>query len=250
MKKITLISCLVILAASCNTSTREIHTTQVEQVTIASDSTCNGINCPAIHISYPKVTSTVIPSEKINNLISNHIVALMNATDIKDSTVAAAVAHFKAEFEQLRTDFPDAEAGYEAKVDGKINYQSDSILSVKLDSYMFTGGAHGYASVTYLNINPKTGTLFTNEALFKDITAFNKIAEHYFREHEKISDTTKLSDAGYWFENDTFTLPENIGITERNCILYYNPYEVAPYSEGPLEITIPLTEIQSQLTIL
>ncbi|SFU69128.1 Protein of unknown function [Pustulibacterium marinum] len=253
MKKILLAIGLSAIISSCATDEKETEKAMVKDVRIESNADCDGINCPEISISYPKITSEKVPSEKINAVIEHRVVAIINSSpeeDTENLSVNKAIDQFNEEFEQLRKDFPDSKAGYEAHIKGQVHHQSEKLLSIKLDSYMYTGGAHGYTAINYLNIDPKTGKLLENSELFKDVSKFTQQAEKLFRQKEKISDTTNLSNAGYWFENDKFVLPNNIGITDKNLVLFYNPYEVAPYSEGPIEISIPLEKVKDNLTIL
>ena len=42
------------------------------------------------------------------------------------------------------------------------------------------------------------------------------------------------------FEENQFTLPENIGLSADAIVLHYNPYEVASYADGSLILEIPL----------
>ena len=44
-------------------------------------------------------------------------------------------------------------------------------------------------------------------------------------------------------------LPENIGFSDEGVILLYNVYEIAPYSEGITEFTIPFEEVLKYIKI-
>ena len=57
-----------------------------------------------------------------------------------------------------------------------------------------------------------------------------------------------LSENGFMFQNDIFSLPKNIGFDQNYLILLYNPYEIAPYSTGILEVKIPLSEVNHWLS--
>jgi len=55
---------------------------------------------------------------------------------------------------------------------------------------------------------------------------------------------TKYSEAGFYFDNDVFTLTDNFAITKKGLKFVYNPYEVAPYALGQQEIMIPYALIK------
>ncbi|GLB48014.1 DUF3298 and DUF4163 domain-containing protein [Neptunitalea lumnitzerae] len=251
MKKILALTAMVALFLSCETEKKQ--EVAFDYITKESNKECKGVNCPLIDISYPQITTADFPLEEINKHIEQAVVAIIKSApedEVVGVSVDDAVASFKKEFETLRKDFPDSDAGFEAKVKGIISYQSDSLISVKLNSFMYTGGAHGYTATKYININSNTGAVIANEALFKDVASFKKHAEKAFRKHEKLADNVLLKDAGYWFENDVFQLPENIGISKTDIILFYNPYEITPYSEGPIEIKLPLSTMKDKLQYL
>jgi hypothetical protein len=51
------------------------------------------------------------------------------------------------------------------------------------------------------------------------------------------------------FEENLFSLPENIGLTAEGIKLHYNQYEVASYADGPIELTLPFPEVKQFLKI-
>lgn len=252
MKHVLLVLAVTVITfSSCENSPKETTSTdlKIENIIINNEEDCDGQNCAAIAIKYPQITNAIFPTEKINEHIETTVAAIINATQEDQATMSLeqAIANFKDDFKTLRQDFPESNVGYEATVKGDIAYQSPEVLCVLLDSYMYTGGAHGYASRTFININAKTGDTIGVDALFKNKKEFLAKAETQFRQHENITTTTTLADAGYWFEGDTFHLPNNIGFEGNKMILLYNPYEIAAYSEGAIAIEIPLEDVQQYL---
>ena len=51
------------------------------------------------------------------------------------------------------------------------------------------------------------------------------------------------------FEGNTFILPSSMGFDEKHMLFTYNPYDIAPYSEGLIELKIPINEIQPFINI-
>lgn len=250
MKRVVLLLLCVIGLWSCGNDPKESDEVSFDTIAIESEKDCDGLNCPLIKIDYPQLVTKSFAVEAINKHIEQAVVAVINSSPKDQDTsmsVEEAVNSFKAEFTKLRKDFPETEAGYEARIKGEVSYQSAQLISLKLNSFMYTGGAHGYTATRYININAKNGEVLSNAQLFTNREAVVAIAEKQFRAHEKIDDSVALNDAGYWFENDKYQLPLNIGFTNDQLVLFYNSYDVSPYSEGPIEIMIPLEKIREYL---
>jgi len=75
------------------------------------------------------------------------------------------------------------------------------------------------------------------------MNAFKTVAEDYF--NDQIADKKEL-----YFEPDNFVLPQNIGFNDTGVILLYNSYEVAPYSTGLTEFTIPFDDLVPYLNFM
>ena len=133
-------------------------------------------------------------------------------------------------------------APYVAEVSVKELYRSDDHISLELSQYLFTGGAHGYGSTSFLNVDPETGEELGFNELFIDHKAFLAFAEGKFREQQKISPQQSINDHGFWFENDIFYLPNSFGFTADSIIFIYNQYDIASYADGPIELKISRKE--------
>lgn len=123
------------------------------------------------------------------------------------------------------------------------------LIMMDNNTYEFSGGAHGnsYTLWNVYDVQTKEKlelNTFISENKMKE---FTKIAERFFRQEEGLTDTTSL-ESDYFFENDTFALAANYGISKEGIMFYYNPYEIKPYSEGPTLLTIPFEGIQDCMT--
>ena len=78
------------------------------------------------------------------------------------------------------------------------------------------------------------------EEPIKNKIDFIKLSEIYF--NLKLQEKLKENGFNDYFFGDSFQLPENIGFSDEGVILLYNVYEIAPYSEGITEFTIPFEE--------
>jgi len=161
------------------------------------------------------------------------------------TTLTAALNDFAKSYRQFETEFTKEHfVTFEANITMVLSFQSKQLLSFKTDFYFYTGGAHGYGGTDFLNINPKTGAILTQKDIVNDKTAFTAIAEHAFREEYNIPKNDDINSTGFWFENNQFALPKSVGFTATEVVLTYNPYDVAPYVEGVIEIRLPIATAQ------
>ena len=79
------------------------------------------------------------------------------------------------------------------------------------------------------------------------VNALNKIVEPHFRKLFKLTSKESLNDNGFWFENDQFSVYENFTFQVGELLVYYNSYDIAPYSGGPTELLVPFEEIKHLL---
>ncbi|MGO4913482.1 DUF3298 domain-containing protein [Leeuwenhoekiella sp. W20_SRS_FM14] len=205
----------------------------------------NGI-CPEIEINKLTAQGPDELSDSINNaiervLISNLIINPDESPEIK--TLDKAIANFISSYRSYQDEFPETSAGYVFTSNSTTGYNGEELLSIVFETYSFWGGAHGYGSTTYLNIDKQNGKSLSPENLINDLPAFLKLVEQKFRNQKEIPESESINSTGYFFENDSFILPANIGFTENEMILIYNPYEVASYAEGQITIKIALSEV-------
>lgn len=128
---------------------------------------------------------------------------------------------------------------YEGLAKYKVYYNKDCILSVVYDNYTYTGGAHGNTIRSSETWNLKNGgkiklnEFFNNSPDYKDY-----IFNHIRNEIQK--------DPSIYFDDydklilDTFQT-ENFYYTPKGVVIYFQQYDIAPYSSGIREFLIPYT---------
>ncbi|MGO4905395.1 DUF3298 domain-containing protein [Flavobacterium sp. W20_MBD1_R3] len=209
-------------------------------------------HCPEITIKIPIAKEVPIVADSINKKVFSVLKKIIYfgekpyaATNYRELTAA-----FIGSYEKLQRDFPSDTFGWEAKVEGSIKYQSANILNIEINHYTYTGGAHGYQGLRSLLFDPNSGASISIADLFIDKVAFTAFAEKKFRAKYKIPINKSINSTGLMFENEIFSLPQNIFYTDQGLLLYYNSYEVASYAEGTKEILLPYKEVADYLTIL
>lgn len=205
-------------------------------------------DCPEVSISIPNAIEQTKLTRTINRTLKEEIISLLlYDDDLEATTIEEAITSFTHGYTELREEYADETAQWEAKIDGEKVYEDDVLLTIELNTYLFTGGAHGYGSKRFLNFDKKKGTELENWQLFKDLENFQKYAETEFRIKESIPEGKPINSTGFMFERDSFYLPENIGLTKEGLKLLYNQYEVASYADGPIELTLPYSDVKKFL---
>jgi len=205
--------------------------------------------CPEITIEVPVAKNIKVISDSINKRVFSVIkeIVFFGEDSTKVNDYQSLSKSFIASYEEMREKFPNDTFGWEAKIIGNVEFQSDSILNLKVDHYTFTGGAHGYQGYRSLLFNAKTGKAILNNQLFKNEKDFKAFAEKAFRAKYKIPAEANINATGLMFENDKFQLPQNIFYTSEGLLLYYNSYEAASYADGPKEILFSYNEVNKYL---
>ncbi|WP_417238394.1 DUF3298 and DUF4163 domain-containing protein [Bizionia sp.] len=199
-----------------------------------------------VEINIPQAEGIEAVKNNINTSIEAMVSASLNLDEdsvAKSMSVSESIDKFNSEYASFKSEFPESALEWEAQIDGEIMYQSEAVISIVITNYLNTGGAHGSLVVSFLNFDALTGQLLKNEQLFNDMNAFKTVAEDYF--NDQIADKKEL-----YFEPDNFVLPQNIGFNDTGVILLYNSYEVAPYSTGLTEFTIPFDDLVPYLNFM
>ncbi|HLT50934.1 MAG TPA: DUF3298 and DUF4163 domain-containing protein [Arenibacter sp.] len=201
-------------------------------------------DCPQVIINIPKAQGNDPLSAAINNAIKEEVLSLLIYDDqMEANTIEEAILSFKNGYLELKKLYPDEPIGWEAKIDGVLTYEDKNVLTIQMDSYSFTGGAHGFSTTRFLNFDKNKALEIEIGELFIDSLAFQDFAEAKFRDQENIPATESINSTGFMFENDVFYLPRNIGFTDDGLLLVYERYEVASYADGPIRLTLPYPEI-------
>jgi len=211
---------------------------------------CKDIDCVVTEIELITAINETKIAENINLEIEKRACLALNIEEeFSIRTIEEAILSFNSSYQSIKEEFPDEIIPYEASIYSDINFQNTNILSVLIDSYIFTGGAHGSGNTEYINLDMKTGKIIKNTILIKDHNKFSDLIEKEFRKTHKISENESINSTGFFFENDTFVLPENIGFTKNHVILLYNQYEISSYTEGPIELKLDKKELANSFSV-
>ncbi|WP_223067229.1 DUF3298 and DUF4163 domain-containing protein [Paenibacillus caui] len=172
-----------------------------------------------IQISGGNKTAT----DKINKILKTH-------------AVKAAVSNNEAK----KTD----KTGY-FKTTASTKFNNGKILSVVYSDYLYAGGAHGMlASVSY-NFDVNSG----KQIKLQDIVA--KEYQQFNLENALSAELAKKYAAGENVYPDSastfkFNINQSFYYYDKGIVYRFEPYEVAPYSEGFVDIKVPFETINKE----
>ncbi len=147
---------------------------------------------------------------------------------------------------------PEYFASYYTKLELIPKRVDENIVSFGAVHSMFSGGAHGnHASVGY-TFDVDTGEIITLDRLIADDEAFQTVAieeilkvlasEEYAADVFPDYEATvrgAFAQEGYlsWY------------LSEEGIVITFDPYEVAPYSMGVVEITLPYEQFEQYMAL-
>ncbi|MDR2447333.1 MAG: DUF3298 and DUF4163 domain-containing protein [Treponema sp.] len=131
------------------------------------------------------------------------------------------------------------------------------VTQIRRTRYEFTGGAHGNQTEEFL-VFDQTGKdgKTPNYVLLSDIilpdaqAALLRIIESRLRMDVGLSEEVLLSENVFF--NDAIAIPSQFFVTRQDASpgigFHWNPYEIAPYARGYVEMVVPYEELKDLLT--
>ncbi len=192
--------------------------------------------CATVTVNYPTAKyGDEFVVNAINQTVKKKILESLAVFSDLDKKLVADIDSAMVGFIHLYDNFITASefftVPWELKVDGKIVYQSDKIVSIKLENYSFTGGAHPNSNVCMLNFDAQTGQLLQLKDIITDMEEFVAIINNRQdkkREKRPINAGPSIELASTSYSG----LPENFSIDKKGILFHYNPYEVGTYADG------------------
>lgn len=205
----------------------------------------SGERCFSIDIQYPviRIGAPQIVIDSINNQIEKDILKFAFISEPKDD-FKLLIEEMSSEYENILKENPEYNSGWLLEISSDIIYQDSLYISTASTIFSFTGGAHPNSYQVYRSYDLATGkAIELSDLLIEGYEKkLNELAEIEFRMDKQIAPDQTLNDEGYFFENGRFQLNGNFAILNETLLFYYNPYEIGPYSIGPTELELKLTD--------
>lgn len=192
-----------------------------------------------IEITYPQVLgiSDSVIEYKINSLLEEEFLKSVEWYEEFVSMLDSVPT-----MEYTAGMFFSFETGFDIKL------VSESFLSIVLNQYEFTGGAHGnYYSIGY-NFDLTTGNLITVENVLnaESLSFISRLCEVKIKQ---IYEAVSLTDAGLFEDRIELTTDQDFYLLKDAIVFQFDPYEIAPYAMGNIEVPVYYEEISEFLLI-
>lgn len=194
-------------------------------------------------------TQTITENNEYINSIINIPIIITGNKDIEKSIndkIRTDIMNFYNSSQKEAKDyfdgFPDSQNKFVANADFEVKKNSDNMLSIKVEYYKYSGGAHGYYEDVSYNIDMRNGTDIKLSDLFKESSDYkNVINTEIRRQIEELVKKDPQYNGIYEFNgiNDN----QKFYIQDSNVVIYFDLYEIAPYPAGIPEFPINIKVI-------
>ena len=241
------------LTANASTLISSTEYLEYELPKIVRDKCYEKNNCPEIEVKYLKTNQNwlnEIVNRRINNIAINSQPSdkpINKATSTKAAKLA--IDDFtKAQFEDLPADVPWSyqltvmpEYLGHIKLGDTKQSQTEDFELFEINSYVFTGGAHGMPLSEYLIFDPSSKQqVKLDDMLQKGKKArFKALAYESYKAWVKTVD----EDVKKYEQSWPFTLNDNITLTDKGIDIRYSHYAIGPYAYGMPVLSIPYTKL-------
>lgn len=185
-----------------------------------------------MEIEYPSVSGT--GSGRTDRMINNRIKGQVNTfyDYVRNQLYRDAVDEYHTAMEN---NFPFRE--FSAVLAYNVTYNKNCHLSMFRDQFQYTSGAHGSTIKMSDTWNIRTGRLVPMADYFRPGADYKCIILN-----EAIKQANK--DPSIYFENyaqlmNQYFNPESYYLSDDGLVIYYQEYEIAPYTSGLPTFTIP-----------
>jgi len=210
----------------------EKSTVSVNTVTLKGEMSYNGETLLNCKIEYPEFVSTFyrIPLKAINMLYK--VKAMTFQKHCETTLFNTAVEQYKKD---LENNFPVRV--FDAVMTFRVTYLASGVLSLYFDKYEYAGGAHGSTERDAQTYNLYR---YSPVKLNQIITCRTDYRSYILDEVRKQIEPEK----DLYFENynnliaETFN-PNNFYLTQEGVVIFYQQYDIAPYSSGIRKFLIP-----------
>jgi hypothetical protein len=201
-------------------------------------------NCPEIEVKYLRSNHSWIDetvNARINNLVVNSAPTESAAIKTKSSQadVTSAIDGFAtSQFQDLPEDVSWA---YNLMVKPDYLGHVNDFELFEINSYVFTGGAHGMPYSEYLtfDLSTKKQVTLDDMLLSGKKPRFEALAYDAYKTWVK----TVADDVSGYEKSWPFMLSDNVTLTDTGINIRYQHYSIGPYAYGTPVLSIPYSKL-------
>ncbi len=191
-----------------------------------------------LDITYPQFTSSDSKRvEAVNQFYRKQ------ADDLQHYAMTELLPWAKADYKERSADklafFP-----YSAGMDFTVTNKSTSAFSLYVDTYDYTGGAHGMTYRSSGTWDFRTGKQLTLSDFFPSDKNYKATL---IKEMQTQAAKEQATEEGIFFDEYLKSIEESFDethfyLTPKGIVVYYQLYEIGPYVRGFVEFLIPNTK--------
>ncbi|MCK5127756.1 MAG: DUF3298 domain-containing protein [candidate division Zixibacteria bacterium] len=248
---ILLLTILIVLTVSCSEQTVVVSYPQLNYE-IRTIERYSGVRADStkgvafVKVAYPEIVScdSTNTADLINQFTYCFVIEQFG-DHLCENRIEVHADKFIAEYVDFMAYMPDYCLGWGKSITTTVVTDTLGIFSLGLSYFSYAGGAHPNSYKYFANFNTFNGDYIRLEDVliegYQD--NLNKIAEKIFRNQKKLAHDADLDTAGYWFDDNTFSVNDNFLITPKGLLFFYNDYEIACYANGSTQLLIPYREM-------
>ncbi|WP_129595816.1 DUF3298 and DUF4163 domain-containing protein [Anaerophilus nitritogenes] len=198
---------------------------------------------------------------KVNNQLGNvqmriPVIEGMKDTHYQDQLNDIILSHAMKDQEEVEKQVKENEEmakegfemqPYELFVDYSVK-EKDRVFSLVVQTYMYTGGAHGTPRTDCYNVDLKEYNAIQINDLFKENADYKKVINEEIKKQIKEQQSTEEriyfdGEEGFKSISDT----QSFYIEDGNIVVCFSKYEIAPGASGEPEFKIPLKSLENIL---
>ena len=192
--------------------------------------------------SYPVVTieGNDAAADKINADLQSRIDSFLAAAEIEEWAKESYDEAIASDMEYPFLAYSDDMTIAPQRADS-------NVISFTINSYMFTGGAHGNSGTTAVNYNAKTGDQISFADLSDDPAAFHEDTLAY---NQKLAETESYRERMFSSDSISDGTLESVlyaddvwYLSPSGLVFMSNPYALGPYAAGLIEFIIPYSDL-------
>lgn len=207
---------------------------------------CHGKYCSEVNVTFPFFIKENEPSLILNKLIEEKIIELIEVNEeVKVVEIGVAATNFLDSYIGFMEEFQSNQE-WEINITVRVLSENFQLISIVVETYSYTGGAHPNSYRQYLNFDKFKNKELENEYFILDRPGLLNLVELKFRKIHEVEDGITLKETGKFFlEKDSlFFLPSAIGFEMDSLVFFYNPYEIGPYVMGGTEVKLAKEELK------
>lgn len=206
--------------------------------------------CAWVRISYaePIGGGSTTVRENIEIFLDHDLVGRMRGFVPEDAgrslvDLDTLAALFLAQYRDFAAEFPDAPGGWYVELEAGPILDTDAVATLDITERAYTGGAHPNSRRRLVSFDVPTGELIGLADLGADPEQLRPLLERQLRLDRGLGPDDDLEAAGFRLADGRLPLTDNVGVVEDGLLFHWDPYEIAPYSMGPVDVLLPVEEL-------